>query len=151
MRGMGSMFSMYGGATDVIEKEYNDLKKEMKNLIEEYKKVQKMVVDTSDEKKRKKESERDIRKAIDKTKGKLGVAKEQMKNILKNVSETAIKAASALSIGKKTKHAKPLKSLDKASVISDKASVISNKASVISDKVSTVGLEKGGESDFFRD
>jgi multidrug resistance efflux pump len=110
-----------------------------------------MVVDTSGEKKRKKESERDIRKAIDKTKGKLAIAKEQMKNILKNVSETAIKAASALSIDKKTKQAKPLKSLDKASVISDKASINSDKVSNTSVGSSTGGLERGGESDFFRD
>jgi len=165
MRGMGSMFSMYGGATEAMEKEYNNLKKEMKDLVYEYKKVNQMITDD----KQKKKDEIAIRKKIDKTKLKLVDTKDRLKNILKNASDTATKAASALSDGIKTVGSKlgdikksftidkksnsddSLDSIDSSDSISssDSSDSISSTRSDLSNR-STNSLDIGDESAFFR-
>lgn len=174
MRGMGCMFSMYGGATEAMEKDYDNLKKEMKELVYEYKRVNQMM--TGD--KQKKKDEIAIRKKIDKTKLKLVDAKDRLKNLLKNASETATKAASALSDGIKTVGSKlsdgygsikqsinksksvdsldSLDSLDSRNVSINSLNSVDSSDSISSTRSdssnrSTNSLDTGDESSFFRD
>ena len=171
MRGMGCMFSMYGGATEAMEKDYDNLKKEMKELVYEYKRITQMMTDN----KQKKKDEIDIRKKIDKTKLKLVDAKDRLKNLLKNASETATKAASALSDGIKTvgsklsdgygsikqsinksKSVDSLDSLDSRNVSINSLNSVDSSDSISSTRSdssnrSTNSLDTGDESSFFKD
>jgi hypothetical protein len=84
MKGMGALLSMYGGAGEEIESDYEHKREQFLQAKEAY---------ASENDKSKRE---ELRQTMIKSKEKMDMAKEKMKMLLRGVSEASAKAASHL-------------------------------------------------------
>lgn len=85
MRGMGALLSMYGGAGEEIESNYNEKREKFLEAKEAY------ALETD------KNKREELRQIMVKSKESMELAKEKMKMLLRGVSEASAKAASQLS------------------------------------------------------
>ncbi len=84
MRGMGALLSMYGGAGEEIESDYNEKRELFLETKEAY-------ASESDRQQRE-----ELRQMMIKSKESMELAREKMKMLLRGISEASAKAANQL-------------------------------------------------------